>query len=228
MPERDGVGERQRAVGVVAEAVAGKRGRQRAVARELVRRRIDAALQLVHGEAVLLLQCAGVGDELLRGAHFAAAGRRIGVAEEEVARERHGVAQLAAEERVHRHAELLPHDVEAGELDRRVELRPVVVEARGRVADREAHRLQAEHVVPAQVIGQRGERARGVLAAAAHLAQPHVAVGGLDLDHGAHEAAPVRAVAVQQGRFERHGDRRGADGGDRGGGHWGSGIREGR
>ena len=152
----------------------------------------------------------------------------IVVAEEEVARELDRVAQLAAEQRVHGHAELLADDVEARELDRRVQLRAVVVEARGRVADREAHRLEAEDVVAAQIAGERGERARGVLAAAAHLAQADVAVGGLDLDDRAHEAAPVRAVAVQDRRLERHGDRRGADRGDRGGGHRRGGVASGR
>src|SRR4030095_302941 len=61
-----------------------------------------------------------------------------------------------------------------------------------------------------------GERAGGVFAPAAHLAQPHVTVVGLDLDERADEPAPVRAVAVQQRRVERNGDGRGPDGGDRG------------
>ena len=167
-------------------------------------------------------------DELLGRAHLAALRLRVVVAEEQVARELDRVAQLAAEQRVHRHAELLADDVEARELDRRVQLRAVVVEARGRVADREAQRLEPEDVVAAQVVGERGERARRVLAAAAHLAQADVAVGGLDLDDRAHEAAPVRAVAVQDRRLERHRDRGGADRGDRGGGHRGAAWRTGR
>ncbi len=112
---------------------------------------------------------------------------------------------------MHRHAELLSDDVEARELDRRVELRPVVVQARRRVADREAQRLEAEHIVSAQVTGERGERARRVFAAAAHLAQPDVTIGGLDLDDRPHEPAPVRAVAVAYRSFEGNGDRRGAN-----------------
>ena len=97
---------------------------------------------------------------------------------------------------MHGHAELLAHDVEAGELERGVQLRAVVVQARGGIADREAHLLQREDIVAAQVLLQGRERARGVLATAAHLAQPHVAVGCLHLHDGAHEAPPVRAVAV--------------------------------
>ncbi len=148
--ERDGVRERQRGIRVVAEALARQRRRQRAIARELVRGRIDAALQLVRREAVRRLQRRGLGDELLRRAHFALAGHGIGVPEEEVARELDGIAELAAEERMHGYAELLAHDVEARELDRGVELRAIVVEARRRIADLEAHRLEREHVVAAR------------------------------------------------------------------------------
>ena len=155
-------------------------------------------------------------DELLRRAHLAVARGGFGVAEEQVARELDRVAQLAAQQRVHGHAELLAHDVEARELDRRVQLRAVVVEARRRIADLEPQRLEREDVVAGEVGQEPGERARRVLAAAAHLAQPDVAVARFDLDDRAHEPAPVRAVAVQDRRLERDGDGRGADGGDRG------------
>ena len=111
---------------------------------------------------------------------------------------------------MHGNAELLADDVEAGELDRGVQLGAVVVEARGRVADLEAHRLERERVVAGRYGLERREGARRVLAAAAHLAEPDEAVVGLDLDDGANEAAPVRAVAVAQRRLERDGDRRGA------------------
>ena len=160
-----------------------------------------------------------VGDELFGSPHFAAAGLRVVVAKEEVARELDLVAQLAAQESVDRHAELLTHDVEACELDRRVELRAVVVEARRRIADREPHCLEPEYVMAAQVVGERRERACRVFAAAAHLAQADVAVVRFHFDDRAHEPAPVRAVAVEQRRFERHGHRRRADRGDGGGGH---------
>jgi len=86
------------------------------------------------------LQRGRVGDELLRRADLAATGDGIGVAEEQIAREVDHRAQLAAEQRMHGNAELLPDDVEAGELDRGVELRPVVVQARRRIADLEAQR----------------------------------------------------------------------------------------
>ncbi len=69
--EIDRVGKRERAVRVVAVAVVGKRLGERAVARELVSRRKDAALELVHAKAVLLAQRARVRDELLGGAHLA-------------------------------------------------------------------------------------------------------------------------------------------------------------
>ena len=161
--------------------------------------------------------CRRVRDELLRRADLALAGHGIGVAEEEIARELHGVAELAAQKRVHGHAELLAHDVEAGELDRRVELRAIVVKARRRIADLEPQRFEGEHIVPVEVAQEARERARRVLAATTHLAQPDVTVGGLDLDDRAHEAAPMRAVAVQKRRLERNGDGSGANRGDRGG-----------
>ena len=168
------------------------------------------------------LQRGRFGDQLLGRAHFSLAGHGVRVPEEEVACELDGIAELPAEERVHGNAELLAHDVEARELDRRVELRAVVVEARGRIADLEPQCLECEHVVPGEIAQEAGEGARGVLPAAAHFPQADVAVRGLDLDDRAHEAAPVGAVAVQQRRFERNGDGRGANRGDRGG-HGGSG-----
>ena len=64
--ELDRVRERQRGIGVVAEALAGQRRGQRAIARELVRGRIDAALQLVRREAVLRLQRARRGRRAAR------------------------------------------------------------------------------------------------------------------------------------------------------------------
>src|SRR5204862_456244 len=76
----------------------------------------DAAFELVRAEAVLFLQRPGVGGELLRGTHFAAPG--AGVAEKEVRRERHAIAQRAAKDVVYRHAPRLAEHVEALELDR--------------------------------------------------------------------------------------------------------------
>src|SRR6266542_3573057 len=217
--EIDRIGERERAVRVVAEAVAGQCAGKRAIAGELVRRRVDAALQLVYAKAVSGLQRTRVRDELLGDAHFAFTGLRVRVTEEQIRRELNGVANLAAEKRMHGHAELLSHDVEARELERRVQLRAIVVEARRRIADRVAHRLEPEHVVATQVAFERGECARRVLAAAAHLAQADIAVRRFDFDDRAHESTPVRAVAVQQRCLERNGNGRGADRGDRRGGH---------
>ncbi len=165
------------------------------------------------------LKLCSLRDQLLRGAHFATARFGIRVAEEEIAREVDRLAQFAAEQRMYRDAQLLPHDVEAGEFDRGVQLRAVVVEAGGRVADLEAQRFQRKDVVAAQVGFEAGERAGCVLAAAAHFAEADEAVGRLDLDDGPHEAAPMRAVAVQERRFERHRHGRRANGGDCRGSH---------
>src|SRR5439155_1085986 len=82
-----------------------------------------------------------------------------------VARELHFVAELAADQRVNRHAELLAHDVEAGKLNCRMQLRTIVVEARRRVADREAQRLQPKDVMAAQIIGEGRELTGGILRA---------------------------------------------------------------
>jgi hypothetical protein len=191
---------------------------------KLVRGRIDPALQLVRGESVRGLERRRLRDELLRRAHFALPCRRIGVAKEEVAREIDGIAQLAAQQRMHGNAELLAHDVEAGELDRGVELRAIVVEARGGIADLEAQRLERENVVAAEIVEETRERARRVLAAAAHLSQADEAVGGLHFDDRPHEAPPMGAVAVQERRLEWNRDRRGANRGNRGG-HGESGVR---
>ncbi len=64
--------KRERAVRIVAIAIVGKRLGERAVARELVRRRIDAAFELVHAKAVLRAQRPRVRDELLGRSHLAA------------------------------------------------------------------------------------------------------------------------------------------------------------
>jgi hypothetical protein len=160
----------------------------------------------VHAKAVLCLERAGVFDELLGRAHFAAPAGGIVVAEEEIARELHFIAQLAAEQRVNRHAEPLADEVEARELDRRVQLRAVVVEARRRIADLEAERLELERIVADEVLLQPDERELRGLAAAAHFPQPDEAVVGLDLDDRAHEPAPVGAVRVPERRLERHRD----------------------
>jgi hypothetical protein len=164
----------------------------------------------VDGEAVLLLQSEGVRDELVRRAHLAFA-RLVGEAEEQVRRERHPVAQLAAEQVVHGHVEVLTDQVQAGELDGGQQLGAVVVEARGRVGDREPQGLQRERVVPDQVLAEAADRLLSALSAAAQLAEPDQAVVRLDLHDGADEAAPVCPVGVPQRRFERDGHRGGPD-----------------
>src|SRR5690349_5867686 len=156
-----------------------------------------------------------MGDQLLGGTHFGAPCLRIRVTEEQIAREFDRIAELPTEQRMHGDTELLPDDVETRELERRVQLRAIVVEARGRIADREAHRLEPEHVVPQQIALQRRERACRVFAAAAHFAEADVAVPGLDFDDRPYEAAPMRAIAVQQRCFERYRDRGRADRSDR-------------
>src|SRR4029450_2813136 len=100
-------GERQCAVGIVAKAIVGQRFGKRAIAGELVLRRMNAALQLVDVKAVRGLERFRMLDELRGGAYLAAARLGIRIAEEQVARELDGVAHLAAKKRVHGHAELL-------------------------------------------------------------------------------------------------------------------------
>ena len=93
-------------------------GRQCAIAFELVSGWIDASLELVDPEPMPGFQRLRMLDELVRRAHFTESRIRVVVAKEEVACELHRLAELAAQERVHWHAQFFPHDVEAGELDR--------------------------------------------------------------------------------------------------------------
>ena len=132
-------------------------------------------------------------DQLIDGADLAAAGPRIGIAEETIRGERHAIAQRAAEDLVHRHAPRLAENIEAGELERGEHLRAVVVERRGRVGDAEAHLLEVRRVVADEVGLHGAEDGLGGFAAAAHLAQSDEPVVGFDLDDRAHEAAPVAA-----------------------------------
>ena len=69
--EIDRIGKRERAVRIVAIAIVGECSRERAVARELVSRRIDAAFELVHAKTMRGAQRARVRDELLGRAHLA-------------------------------------------------------------------------------------------------------------------------------------------------------------
>jgi len=114
LPKADRLFKGQSAIRVVAQAIAAQGIGERLVAGELIIRWEDAALQLVRREAVLALQRPRMRHELLGCAHFAAA-LGVGVAEEEVRRKRHGVSQLAAEQRMDRQVERFAHDVEAGD-----------------------------------------------------------------------------------------------------------------
>ena len=139
----------------------------------------------------------------------------VRVAEEAVRRERHAVAQPAAEDVADRHAPRLAEDVEAGELQRRQDLRAVVVERRGRIGDHEPHLLEARRIMADEIAASCARNdGLGRFAAAAHLAEPDQPVVGFDFDDGADEAPPVAAVGMPQRRFERDGDGRGPNVGD--------------
>jgi hypothetical protein len=87
---------------------------------------------------MLLLESAGVGHDLLRGADLTFTGFGVHVAEEEVASERYFVPYLPTEQVVDGHPELLSDDIQAGELDGSAQLGAVVVQVRSRVHEREA------------------------------------------------------------------------------------------
>ena len=91
-----------------------------------------------------------------------------------------------------------------------MELSAIVVEARRRIADREAQGFELEYVVAFQVTDQALDTRACDFAAAAKLTEADISVVSFHFNHRAHKAPPVRSVAVQQRRFERHGDRRGA------------------
>ena len=95
--------------------------------------------------------------------------------------------------------------------------RPVVVEARRRIADRRSASPPGgtRRVRAGNRRARRTPRA-AFFAAASHLAQTDVPVRGLDLDDRAHEPPPVRAVAVADQSWGGDGDRGGADRRDRG------------
>jgi len=199
------------AVRVEAEAVARERVREGPVALQLVLGWEDAALELVRGEPVALLERAGLGHELFDRADLPGAVLRVRVPEEEVRGERHPVTQAAAQELGHGHAPFLPQDVEARELQSGEDLRAVVIERRRRVGDDEAQLLDARGIAPEQIGLQALESGDGAFTASAHLPEPHVPVVGLDLDDGANETPPVAAVRVAERSVERNGDGRGPD-----------------
>ena len=65
--------------------------------------------------------------------------------------------------------------------------------------------------MPDQIGFHRAECRLGGLTAAAHLAKPDQAIVSLNLHDRTHEAAPMDAIGVTQGRLKRHSDSGGAD-----------------
>src|SRR5262249_19678017 len=202
------------AVRVEAKAVAGQRGRERAIALELVRGRKHAALQLVRLEPVRSLELTCVIDELVARPNFTVARLRVCISKKQIRRERHTVAHLAAQNVVNRDAPLLSENVETRELQRRQNLGAVVVERRGGVGDEESHLLEPRRIAADQVRLETLNGLDGALTAATHLTEADNPVVGLDFYDGANEATPVAPVCMPERRFERHGDGRGADVGD--------------
>jgi len=211
--EPDGLLGRPHAVRIEAKAVAGQRVGQGAIAFELVRGREYATLQLVRREAVLGLEGARFGDQLVHRAHFTRV-VSVWISKEQIRREGNPVAQSAAEDRVDGDPPLLPEDVQARELERGEDLRPVVVERGGGIRDDEPHLLEERWIVPDEVGLEAVERRDGTLAAAAHLAEADDPFVGLDFHDRADEASPVRTVGMPQRCGQRHRHRRGADVGD--------------
>src|SRR5262245_20490024 len=193
------------AVRVEAEVVvAVERVGERVVALQFVLRREDAALQFVRAESVALSQIARVRDQLLDGSHFARAVFRVRVAEEEIRSERHAIPQTTAEDVTYGNAPLLPQNVEAGEFQRRQNLRAVVVERGRRVGDQKPHFFQLRRIVADQIAFHRAEDGFCRFAAAAHLAETDQTFIGFNFNDGADEASPVAAVRVTERRFQRH------------------------
>src|SRR5262245_39292773 len=159
-PDR-GLG-RPDAVRVEAEVVfAVERAGQRVVTLQLVLRLEDAALQFVRGESVSLSQIARVSDQLLDGSYLARTIFRVRVAEEEIRGERHAIPQTSAQNVTNGNAPLLPQDVEAGEFERRQNLRAVVVERGRRVGDQKPHLFKPRRIVADQVAFHRAEDGLG-------------------------------------------------------------------
>ena len=90
-------------------------------------------------------------DDLVGGRLAAEPLVRVAIAVEQVARERHLLAERAAEQVAGADAELLAGDVHAGELDRGVELRAVVVERGHRVHDLPAELLELQRIVADEI-----------------------------------------------------------------------------
>src|ERR687895_551789 len=133
----------------------------------------------------------------------------IRVPEEEVAREGHPVPELAAEQRVNRDSELLPHKIQAPELYGGMKLGAVVVEAGRGIHDLEPERLELEGVMADEVGLETFEGLLRALPSSPHLAKTDEAIVGLHLDYSAHEASPVGPAGMLERRlqWDRYGGR---------------------
>ena len=158
------------------------------------------------GEAVAVFEGTGIFQHLVDSADLSRAGSGVRVTEEAVGGKRDAVAQAATENLRDRDAPGLSQNIETREFQRGQDLGPIVVEGGGGIGDQEAHFLNAGGVVSHQVALHGGG-----FAAPAHLAQTDDAVIRLHFDDGADEAAPVAAIGVAQGGFQRHRHRGGAN-----------------
>src|SRR5690606_4821244 len=158
----------------------------------------------------LLLQGQRLCHQLIDGADLSAP-VVVGIAEKEIRGERNTVAQPPAEDVVDGGVPALTQQVQAGELERRQDLRAVVVERSRRVGDEEAHLLAGGRVAADEIRLQPFEGGDGALASPTHLPQPNATVVCLYFDDGAHKPPPVAAVRVAKRRVQGNGDGRGPD-----------------
>ena len=91
--------------------------------------------------------------------------------------------------------------IHAGEFERGVQLQAVVIERRHRIHDLPAQLLELQRIVADEIWLQPLDRDLRGLAAAAHLADACQPLVGIDLDDGADEAPPMRAVRMPQRRL---------------------------
>ncbi len=210
-PKRMACSVLQTRVGVETQRIARKCRAGRAVDFQFVIRMEHPRLHLVRRETEALLERADVFNHLLHRADLAAPRLRIRIAEERIRRERHAVTQPPAQNVANRHAPRLPQDIEAREFERRQHLRPVVVQRGGGVGDQEPHLFQAHRIAAHQIRFHGAKDRLGRFPAAAHFAQPDDAVIGFHFHNGAHEPAPMAAIGMAQGRFQRYCHRGGPD-----------------
>ena len=175
--------------------------------------RKEPAFQLVRLEAVAGDQVLGVRHHVV-GRDFSGRAVLVAISVEEVARERHFLAQSAAEEVARADVQIFACHIHAGEFERGVQLQAVVVERRHRIHDLPAELLELQRIVADEILLQPLDRDLRGLAAAAHFADTGQPLVGIDLDDRADEAPPMRAVRMPERGFERNRDRRRAEVGD--------------